>query len=1234
MKRFASAIALCVSLLVFGLFVLLPKTQAEKNLLQNLLDLPAPPPPNPLAINGRHNFSEDFFDKSKPPEDDAAIEDLLTYWQNQSESYAELGYNIKPSEKTLQRIFGEIEQNPEKLASFLNVLPENSATADFVKRFYDQEIADQKFGDDWDAEVKGWLTYHSNYFTGDLAKVAERTGDADGYLTNQSELLALTRIDWDRAQPIIERLYNDNSQPVSQVLARWALYRHALDTDSTGDIERYRDELKATIENKSATPGMRDLAMDSLVKEKEWQGRDDWYLSLLGDETLADLRVNGQYYTGLTTLVLTSAPEKYLDKMLELLKNGNPAIRGAAIRNLAIALNEKKPEVVRALLPWLEDANWAKETNGERRNLINALQKIKMPESVPGLIAVLNEKQIRDVSPFVGNVSVNANVSVKTNGEPTEFYPYRDEAVLALITQKDLRAATALRLILPQVEEWQRGNVVRALVASRGFTVTEEVEALESVAKNHNQPAQIEMTNNAVTMSNTRVIRETPTVEPMYSANMMSNASVNAYPDDIANRPYNPSDLKPLLAIQLINQPDPDEDLVTALIDRINFLDTKDPSLAFGLRQIMKNWRGAAINAMLLRDLKTDKTDADSVVKLLSLRKELRENQSNEVFDARGGTPTALGISACLLEDANGYDQILQGENAEAKTAMLACARLIRARLSVRKVAENLRNSNALLALAAERYLESEDSAEARTIVLSLHPNEAKILGATAYFVADNGFIPNNFFLQALFSSVDESLANVVFYDSADDVKAVEKKLQKEVKENQELLGVYAYDKNYIRIYKDKAVFSWEEDPARYRERDLKPEEFGNIKSYLAAERASDLAPFLSDCGGEDDCAGKELLMLGRQGGRRVFVKGGSQPKFFAELDKMFADMRQPPAKLHYWLERNLKGLEILFEDERLQAEAVWKTGDDFRILVNDQDRRKQIDKELNKQDTADDEKADADSDYEKIEAAKQKRREQRAFENYAWHKFADGKFAELTDQPAQIEFLPKQTGIPIRTNEHQWKARAANVEVQASDDGLYKIARGQTVKLRDGYYGKPVVTPNGRWAIATKYGEEEAPRLVRINLLTNKQFKINADDYPIFETVAFVPSLNRVLIFGGGYQEYETEDDDMSQRNGEYFLLDAETGVMQKVKGEIRPLAQQTYHPLQTTGAVDEFWAAIPDAEKNETQVGVYNAKTLSFKSMLKIPQITFNSMKMWVDANKVYFVYQGHLLALPLQK
>ncbi|MCY7375223.1 MAG: HEAT repeat domain-containing protein [Pyrinomonadaceae bacterium] len=1239
MKRFLSTIAFCVFLLIFGLLVLLPSAAAEQNILQNLLNLPAPPPPNPLVRATRRNFSSNSFDREKPPGDDAPIEELLAFWQTQNNSFQEMGYNLKPSEQTLRRILSEITENPEKLPNFLNVLPENSETEDFVKQLYDRQSSGENSEREWDSSIKNWLTYHSRYFSDDLLKIAEAVGDTGEYVSNQKELLALARVDWDKARPLLERLADDNSQPISQTLARWAFYQHAVREKDLSDIDKYRRQLQATVENKSAKPGNRDLAMDALVEAGDFEGRDDWYYSLLEDETLYDLRVNGTTYTGLTTLLNRSPKGKYLAKMLELVGNNNPTIRKAAVRNLTTMLNEKNPEVVRALLPWLENPDWAQEVSGERRRLISALGNLTMPESVPGLIAVLNEKETRQTMSSMGNsmanmmaaankMSMSANMSRSTSGGSEEYFPYRDEAVNALAKQKDGRAIMPLRGLLPQVEGWQQGNIVRAILASGGFSIPEQVEALELAAKNYNQPDGGAYPGNTAVVMNTMSyeMRGAGVAVDMPPPMMMSNGNYA-----VVKRPFNPADIKPILATQLINQPEADENLVTALIDRINVLDAKEPQIAFGLRKIMLNWRGAAINAMLMRDVKNNKTDVDSVVKLLSLRKELREKQWNEVSDLRNGGQLAFGLSACLMENPPDYDALLLSENIEAKTAMLACARLIRAALPVRKVAENLSSPNKMLALAAERYLETEDSPAAQSFVLALHPNEAKILGAKKLFKPDDAPATNSIFLPALFASISDSfgLPAYYFYEHSDAFAADEKKLQKEVKENQELLGVYAFDDNFIRIYKDKAVFSWQTDKARFRERDLTKEEFDGFKNYLTAERVSEMPPFLADC--EENCEEKELLMLGRSGGRRIFMMGDTPPKFFAELAATFDRMREPPAKLRYALEKNLAGLEILFEDENLQAETVWKNAGDFRVLISDAARREQIDKELERQ-NADEEKEDVD--YEQIWKVRQKRRAQREFENFAWYRVESGKLAGLTDQPATIEFVPRFDGAAVLAEKGQWKARTATFEIRADAEGLYKIAGGRTIKIGDGYYDKPLVTPNGRWVIATKFDGEEGPKLVRVNLLTKKEFPVATEDYPQFTAVAAVTSINKILIFGGGYEsEEEEETEAAAQRRGEFYLLDAETGAMNKPKGEIRPLAQQTFRPLQPTGKPDEFWAAIPDAEKNETNVGTFNAKTLVFKSILRVPQIEFGSMQMWIDADKIYFVYQGHLLSLPLQ-
>ena len=72
MKRFLSAVLLCGSLLAAGSVYFLRSAEAKEDLVLQLLNLPAPPPPNPLvALPGRRD--ESFYNESKPPRDDAPI---------------------------------------------------------------------------------------------------------------------------------------------------------------------------------------------------------------------------------------------------------------------------------------------------------------------------------------------------------------------------------------------------------------------------------------------------------------------------------------------------------------------------------------------------------------------------------------------------------------------------------------------------------------------------------------------------------------------------------------------------------------------------------------------------------------------------------------------------------------------------------------------------------------------------------------------------------------------------------------------------------------------------------------------------------------------------------------------------------------------------------------------------------------------------------------------------------
>ncbi|MBK8466434.1 MAG: BON domain-containing protein [Chloracidobacterium sp.] len=1292
MKRFISAIALCASLLVLLLLFLFPPisvTAAKENILIKLLSLPAPPPPNPL-VNGAKR-DEKFYDKNNPPSDNAPIEELIDYWTHQAQNYrGELNYRARPSDRTVERLASEMAKQPELASQILSILPDNKTTIDTIKELYDRADSEDGIDKGQRSQFKEWLRLHSPHFSGDLARASQGIKDTAGYVGPNDErtLLALTRHDFDKANPVITQLYSDSSQPVSKSLATWALYQRALETGSLGDIERYRSELMRIVENRSLPDGARDMANDALTHGPDFPGRDDWTFSLFEDETL----VNMPRYSMLTTLVMYSPPEKYVPKMIALLeKTSNPLVRAAAVHNLVTALNgnpsvEMQREIIQSMLPWLEDPKWASDSgwlNDTRSLLIRKLTEHKIPESVPGLIKLLDEKVEKtsvkqaiqdglmklglsgiDVSVSDGevtltgtvakdrladvmkvameadvkrvnnklnitngapaaNVSRSAANSVRPVGPPVFSFPYRQSAIAALAKQKDGRAVPALRRVLSEVDIYERYSVISAILECGGFSIPEQMEALDAAVK------RIPDADDAVMPANI--------------------AAVTKVLFGRVDKPISPAEISIILGAQISQASEISDELARAIVDRIEVLDTKDQRMATNYRNLILKWKNPLFSVLLLLDLKRDAADTAMIVQLLSRRKELRETLSADVYNLQTGKPVAVGVAACILEDAMGFDAILESSDAETKTAMLACARLIRAPLPVAKVAENLKAESQILQTAAERYLESEDSIQARAYVLARHPNKAKILGATSAFFVEGATEENVPFLWNLFQSVgNDSLYNGWAGSGNDDeIKAVEKRLQDEVKKDDSLLGIYSYDSNYIRIYKDRAIFSWDEDESRYRERPLTQYEFEDIKSYLTTNKVDELAPFLT-CGGEY-CGAKELLMLGRNGGRRVYTNTGgygpgarSTSAFFAGLDKYFADLKLTRAALKYGLSRDIPGLEILLASDDLHAETVWAQGSDLRVAASDVSVRKKFKADLENLYSETSEEADSgEEDQLPRRAALLVAINKRQYDGYGWYKVADGSVAGSAAQPPQVEFVPLRDALSVQPSGEQWKARASDVEIRTSEEGLFKAVRGKLTKLHKGYYQHPVITPNSRWVIASKSDPEVGEGVVRIDLVTNREFAVEIPGYGQPVPTAYISTLNKFLVVRNDRYNYEGEyfagEEDAAPDDADpsgMMLVDPATGAVQPIAGEFRPLAQQTFRALQQTSKPNEFWAAIYDPQKKETQVGIYDIKAFGFKPVLRIPKINFNSMSMWVDepAGKVYFVYRGHLLALPL--
>src|SRR5260221_3478067 len=185
MKRFISALALCISLLVLlSAFLYKGVEAAKENPLVTLLNYPAPPPPNPF-LGAQATRDPKFFNKGNPPKDNAPIAELLEYWTGLNNQVNELSYNPKPSEMTVERLYAAIEKDPNLVSQLLNVLPGGDRASDLVKGIYDREGTGGKLTKDERRTIKHWLMYNSSFFSADLAKQATLAGDTGDYVSNE-----------------------------------------------------------------------------------------------------------------------------------------------------------------------------------------------------------------------------------------------------------------------------------------------------------------------------------------------------------------------------------------------------------------------------------------------------------------------------------------------------------------------------------------------------------------------------------------------------------------------------------------------------------------------------------------------------------------------------------------------------------------------------------------------------------------------------------------------------------------------------------------------------------------------------------------------------------------------------------------------------------------------------------------------------------------------------------------
>jgi hypothetical protein len=225
---------------------------AQDKLLQELIDLPAPPP---IAKTNNENGekpprSEEFYDKKNVPPDDAPIEDIFDYWKRKADS-SYYG-NDKPPQisiKNAARLLEQFSKEPKNLAEFLKVLPNDSKTAESIKNIFDISQNAEGIEEIWRESVKRWLQFNSKFYLDEVAAEVSRAKDEPKYGTvaKQDGLVILTKLDWETAKPILNRLENDTANIRTSTLAKTLIYKNAIAVKDNAEIEKYRKELKAIV---------------------------------------------------------------------------------------------------------------------------------------------------------------------------------------------------------------------------------------------------------------------------------------------------------------------------------------------------------------------------------------------------------------------------------------------------------------------------------------------------------------------------------------------------------------------------------------------------------------------------------------------------------------------------------------------------------------------------------------------------------------------------------------------------------------------------------------------------------------------------------------------------------------------------------------------------------------------------------------------------------------------------
>src|SRR5262249_38894939 len=329
------------------------------------------PPPKELAeALAAMNGSARNYAYSNPPDpgEDAPIKVLIAYWDMQAGEES----GKQPSEKVRQRLLQASEEEPDFSLRLLDFLPDTPVTDAKLRRILD----DVKDGEDLREK---------------LISEAGSVRDDRGNVKGSRQLAALARLDWRTAEPLLKN-YAGGAAPRTAAFALGLLYEHAAQNNQLAEANTIRDRLSRIVIDPQAPGASRALAVEALMKT-DWQGRDEWFLSLFADHTLQEMKDGYGSINALAEPVRRD-PDRWIPMISKLIGHSDRNIHNAAALCLAQFVDHRaRRDALSPLLPWLSDPQWAVTSdNYARARLVDSMGQLKMHEALPGLVSILGKE--------------------------------------------------------------------------------------------------------------------------------------------------------------------------------------------------------------------------------------------------------------------------------------------------------------------------------------------------------------------------------------------------------------------------------------------------------------------------------------------------------------------------------------------------------------------------------------------------------------------------------------------------------------------------------------------------------------------------------------------------------------------------------------------------------------------------------------------------------------------------